>query len=142
MNHKCVDTKAAVQQLHNALDELQIWCQESEEASCLMNVSDTIPDGMAVVDCGAALDCTGEQTAARTAQALEAQGETRIPECVDKCQDVRFGTGEPQRATFAVSFPVTLGDNKSEDKDGSLRLARQYPAPHLSPLAFQAQVSH
>ena len=77
----------AMEKLQNDLEELQVWCQESEEASCLMNVSDSIPDGHAVVDCGAAMDCTGEETAARTAQALEAQGENRALECVDKIQD-------------------------------------------------------
>ena len=108
-NLVCMPTGAA----QDALTQLQNWCAESPlEVDRLMNVTDTIPEGHAVIDCGAALDCTGEQTAARTAQAIEAKGDGRLPECVDKCQDFRFGAGEPQRADFAVSFLVTLGDRK------------------------------
>ena len=81
----------------------------------MRNVSDTIPEGHTVIDCGAALDCTGEEAAARTAQALEARGEVRVAECVDKQQDFRFGGGEPQRAGLRHPGRRELGDLMTND---------------------------
>ena len=56
-----------------------------------MGVSMTMPEGHAIFDCGAALDCIGEVAAARTAQAITASGETRRPAVVDKIQRFKFG---------------------------------------------------
>ena len=49
-----------------------------------MGVTMTMPEGHAILDCGAALDCLGELAAARTAQAITASGGTRRPAVVDK----------------------------------------------------------
>ena len=51
-----------------------------------MGVTMTMPEGHAILDCGAALDCIEEVAAARTAQAITASGETRKPAVVDKIQ--------------------------------------------------------
>ncbi len=47
-------------------------------------VTETMPEGTAIVDCGAALECIGAVAAAKTAQALAARGEERVPYLVDK----------------------------------------------------------
>ena len=49
-----------------------------------MSVTMTMPEGHAILDSGAALDCFGEVAAARTAQAITASVETRRPAVVDK----------------------------------------------------------
>ena len=46
----------------------------------------TMPEGYAILDCGAAQDSVGEVAAARTAQAITASGETRPPAVVDQVQ--------------------------------------------------------
>ena len=74
----------------------------------------TIPEGHAILDCGAAMDCIGEVAAARTAQAITASGETRRPAVVDKIQRFKFGSdGDPVEASFAVTLPVRIGDAKT-----------------------------
>ena len=79
-----------------------------------MGVTMTMPEGQAILDCGAALDCLGEVAAARTAQAITASGETRRPAVVDKIQRFKFGgDGDPVEASFAVTLPVQIGDAKT-----------------------------
>ena len=91
--------------------QLEQWVAEEMPAMNLMTVTDSMPEGTAIVDCGAALDCMGDAAAAKTAQALAASGETRLPEIVDKEQTFKFGgDGGPKKANFAVIFPVTIGD--------------------------------
>ena len=52
--------------------------------------------------------------AARTAQATTASGETRRPAVVDKIQRFKFGgDGDPVEASFAVTLPVQIGDDKT-----------------------------
>ena len=65
--------------------------QEIQESTNLMGVTLTMPEGHAILDCGAALDCIGEVAAARTAQAITASGETRRPAVLDKIQRFKFG---------------------------------------------------
>ena len=58
--------------------------------------------------------CIGEVAAARTAQATTASGETRRPAVVDKVQRFKFGgDGDPVEASFAVTLPVQIGDDKT-----------------------------
>ena len=68
------------------LDSKMWTSQEIQESTNLMGVTMTMPEGHAILDCGAALDCIGEVAAARTAQAITASGETRRPAVVDKIQ--------------------------------------------------------
>ena len=91
--------------------QLEQWVAEEMPAMNLMTVTDSMPEGTAIVDCGAALDCMGDSAAAKTAQAIMASGETRLPEIVDKEQTFKFGgDGGPKKADFAVIFPVTIGE--------------------------------
>ena len=79
-----------------------------------MGVTMTVPEGHAILDCGAALDCIGEVAAARTTQAISASGETRRPPVVDKIQRFKLGgDGDPVEASFAVTLPVQIGDAKT-----------------------------
>ena len=88
--------------------------QEIQESTHLMGVTMTIPEGHAIWDCGAALDCIGEVAAARTAQAIIVSGETRRPAVVDKIQRFKFGgDGDLVEASFAVTLPVQIGDAKT-----------------------------
>ena len=88
--------------------------QEIQESTNLMGVTLTMPEGHAILDCGAALDCIGEAAAARTAQAITASGETRRPAVLDKIQRFKFGgDGDPVEASFAVTLPVQIGDAKT-----------------------------
>ena len=88
--------------------------QEIQESTNLMGVTLTMPEGHAILDCGAALDCIGEVAAARTAQAITASGETRRPAVMDKIQRFKFGgDGAPVEASFAVTLPVQIGDAKT-----------------------------
>ena len=85
-----------------------------QESTNLVGVPMTMPEGHAILDCGAALDCVGEVAAARTAQAVTAPGETRRPAVVDKVQRFKFGSDDdPVEASFAVTLPVQIGDAKS-----------------------------
>ena len=73
-----------------------------------------MPEGHAIRDRGAALNCIGEVTAARTAQAIAASGETRRPAVVDKILRFKFGSdGDPLEASFAVTLPVQMGVTKT-----------------------------
>ena len=74
---------------------LEQWVAEPVMSECLMTVTETMPEGHAILDCGAALDCIGSVAAAKTAQALEAQGEDRVPTLVEKEQTVAFTTSVP-----------------------------------------------
>ena len=79
-----------------------------------MGVAMTMPEGHAILDCGAALDCIGEVAASGTAQAITASGETRRPAVVDKIQRFKFGRhGDLVAASFAVTLPVQIGDTKT-----------------------------
>ena len=94
---------------------LKMWTsQEIQESTKLMGVTMTMPEGHAILDCGAALDCIGEVAAARTAQAITASAETRRPAVVDKFQRFKFGAdGDPVEASFAVTLPVQISDAKT-----------------------------
>ena len=96
----------------SAESRLETWTsQEIQESTNLMRVTLTMPEGHAILDCGAALDCIGEMAAARTAQAITASGETRRPAVLDKIQRFKFGgDGDHVEASFAVSLPVQVGD--------------------------------
>ena len=94
--------------------QLELWVAEEMPAMNLMTVTDSMPEGTAIVDCGAALDCMGDNAAAKTAQAIMASGETRLPEIIDKEQTFKFGgDGGPKKANFAVIFPVTIGETQT-----------------------------
>ena len=70
-----------------------------------MGVTMTVPEGHAILDCGAA---------ARTARAITASGETRRPAVVDKVQRFTFGRDcDPVEASSAVTLPVQIGDAKT-----------------------------
>ena len=76
---------------------LKMWTsQEIQESTNLMGITMTKPEGHAILDNGAALDCIGQVAAARTAQAITASGETRRPAVVDRIQRLKFeGDGDP-----------------------------------------------
>ena len=97
------------------LDSKMWTSQEIQESTNLTGVTMTMPEGHAILDCGAALDCIGEVAAARTAQAITASGGTRRPAVVDKTQRFKFGgDGDPVEASFAVTLPVVqIGDAKT-----------------------------
>ena len=99
-----VETWTVSQSTDNAETRLKSWTsQEIQESTNLMGVTMPMPEGHAILDCGAALDCIGEVAAARTAQAITASGETRRPAVVDKIQRFTFGSnGDPVEASFAV----------------------------------------
>ena len=61
-----------------------------------------------------ALDCTSEVAVARTAQAINASGETRRLAVVDKIQRFKFGgDGDLVEASFAATLPVQIGDTNT-----------------------------
>ena len=75
-----VETWTVSPSAESAEARLKTWTsQEIQESTNLMGVTLTMPEGHAILDCGAALDCIGEVAAARTAQAITASGETRRP---------------------------------------------------------------
>ena len=87
-----VETWTVSPSTDSAEARLKPWTsQEIQESTNLMGVTLTIPEGHAILDCGAALDCIGEVAAARTAQAITASGETRRPAVMDKIQRFKFG---------------------------------------------------
>ena len=84
------------------------------KARDLMGVTMTMPEGHAILDCGAALDCIGVVAAARTAQAITTSGETRCPAIVDNKQRFKFGgDGDQEEASFAVTLPDQISDTKT-----------------------------
>ena len=86
--------------------------QEIQESTNLMGVTMTMPEGHAILDSGASLDCIGEVEAARTAQAITASGENTSPAVVANIQRFNFGgDGDPVEASFAVL--VHIGDAKT-----------------------------
>ena len=111
----CVETWTVAPSAENAETRLKMWTsQEIQESTNLMGVTMTMPEGHAILDCGAALDCIGEVAAARTAQAITASGETCRPAVVDKIQRFKFGgAGDPVEASFAVTLPDQIGDAKT-----------------------------
>lgn len=90
---------------------LESWVTQPVATSeNLMNVTVRVPEGHALLDCGAAVDCMGEVSAARTAQALVAHGERRGPVALERQQTFKFGIDcPPVQATFAVNLPVQIG---------------------------------
>ena len=110
-----VETWTVSPSTDSAEARLETWTsQEVQESTNLMSVTLTMPEGHAILDCGATLDCIGEVAAARTAQAITASGETRRPAVLDKIQRFKFGgDGDPVEASFAVSLPVQVGDVKT-----------------------------
>ena len=112
-----VETWTVARSAESAGTRLKMWTsQEIQESTNLMGV--TMPEGHAIVDCGAALDCIGEVAAARTAQAITASGETRRPAVVDKIQRFKFvSDGDPAEASFAATLPVQIGDVKTWIED-------------------------
>ena len=69
----CVETWTVAPSAESAETRLKMWTsQEIQESTNLMGVTMTMPEGHAILDCGAALDCIGEVAAARTAQAITA----------------------------------------------------------------------
>ena len=61
----CVDTWTVAPSAESAETRLKTWMsQEIQESTNLMGVTMTMPDGHAILDCGAALDCIGEVAAA------------------------------------------------------------------------------
>ena len=98
----------------SALHDLENWVTEPVAAETLMSVTTTMPEGFAILDCGAALDCIGMTAVAKTAQAIEAHGDSRLPVTVEKKQTFKFGgDGTPKEAEFAVNLPVTIGIHKT-----------------------------
>ena len=98
--------------MEDAETQLKMWTsQDIQGSSTLMGVTMTMPEGHAILDCGAALDRIGEVAADRAAQAITASRETRRPAVVDKIQRLKFGgDGDPVEASFAVTLPVQIGD--------------------------------
>ena len=102
----CVETWTVSPSAESAEARLKTWTSRTN----LMGGTLTMPEGHAILDCGAALDCIGEVAASRTAQAITASGETRL----DKIQRFKFGgDGDPLEASFAVTLPVQIGDVKT-----------------------------
>ena len=96
-----VETWTVSQSTANTETQLQS-SQEIQESTNLIGVTVTMPEGHAIWDGGAALDCVGTVAAARTVQAITASGETRRPAVVDKMQRFKFGgDGDPVEASFA-----------------------------------------
>ena len=86
-----VETWTIAPSAESAETRLKTWAsQEIQESTNLMGVTMTMPEGHAILDCGAALDCIGEVAAARTAQPITASGETRRPAVVEKIQRFKF----------------------------------------------------
>ena len=110
-----VETWTVSPSAESAATRLKMWTsQVVQESANLMGVAMTMPEGHAILDCGAALDCIGEVAAARTAQAITSSGETRRPAVVNKIQRFKFGgDGDPVEASFAVTLPVQIGDAKT-----------------------------
>ena len=110
-----VETWTVSPSTESAGTRLKTWTsQEIQESTNHMGVTMTMPEGHAIFDCGAALDCTGEVAAAWTAQAITASGETRPFGVVDKTQRFKFGgDGDPVEASSAVTLPVQTGDDKT-----------------------------
>ena len=99
----------------SAETRFKTWAsQEIHESTNLMGVTMSMPEGHAILDSGAALDCIGEVAAARTAQAITASGETRRPAVVDKIRRFKFGGDvDLVEASFAVTLPGQVGDAKT-----------------------------
>ena len=80
-----------------------------------MGVTMTMPEGHAIWDCGAALDCIGEAAAARTAQLGPSPRLEKNTSC--SCgQDTAFRAGcdgDRVEASFVVTWPVQIGDTKT-----------------------------
>ena len=110
-----VETWTVAPSAESAETQLKTWTsQEIQESTNHMGVTMTMPEGHAILDCGAALDCIREAAAARTAQAITASGETRRPAVVDKIQHFKFGSdGDRVEASFTVTLPVQVGDAKT-----------------------------
>ena len=110
-----VETWTVAPSAENAETRIKMWTsQEIQESTNVMGVTMTMPEGHAILDCGAALDCIGEVAAARAAQAVTASGETRRPAVVDKVQRFKFGgDGDPVEASFAVTLLVQIGNAKT-----------------------------
>ena len=111
----CVETWTVSPSTDSAEARLKTWTsQEIQQSTNLMGVTLTMPEGHAILDCGAALESIGEVAAARTAQVITASGETRRPAVLDKIQRFKFsGDGDPVEASFAVTLPVQIGDAKT-----------------------------
>ena len=74
-----VETWTVSPSTESAGTRLKTWAsQEIQESTNLTGVTMTMPEWDAILDCGAALDCVGEVSAARTAQAINASGETQL----------------------------------------------------------------
>ena len=87
-----------------------------------MIVTMTMPEGHAILHCGAALDCIGEVAAARTAQAITASGETRRPAVADKIQHFKFG-GDGDLSDEKTELPQQ--PSKRQDKKTMLHLCHR-----------------
>ena len=76
-----------------------------------MTVTSTMPEGTVIIDCGAAMCCTGECALARNAQFVASGGDTREASTRSCRQDFRFGGPDQAAITsnYAVSLPCTLG---------------------------------
>ena len=95
----------------------------------------TMPEGHAIWDCGAALDCLRGVAAARTAQAITAPGETRLTAVVDKTQRSKFG-GDGSVVCWDIASP----DWRHQDLDRSVCASWQHSSFALSTVALSASM--
>ena len=101
----CVGTWTVAPSAENVGTQLKMCTsQEIQESTNLMGVTMTMPEGHAILDCGAALDCIGEVAAARTARAITARLWTKF--------NVQIWC-DPVEVSFAVTLPVQTGDAKT-----------------------------
>ena len=102
--------------VHASPDEvLDEWCTSTSKTANNLSAEmvNTMPEGYAIVDSGAAMCCIGENAVARLAQSIEASGDNRTPAVKDQTQRFRFGGGETVEATFAVNLPVFIGGKET-----------------------------
>ncbi len=79
---------------------------EPTVAENLMTVTETMPEGTAIADCGAASGCMGEVAAVKIVQALMASGEKRLPALVDKSRHSSLAeTADRRKRTLRRSPP-------------------------------------
>ena len=105
-----VETCTVAPSTETAVIRIRSWTsQEPHKIANLKDVTMTMP-GHAILDCGAALDCIGEVSTARIANAITASRETSRSPIGDNLQRFKFGSdGEPREASFAVSPPIQIG---------------------------------
>ena len=80
-----------------------------------MGVTMTMPEGHAILDCGAALDCIGEVAAGSDSSGHHRVWRNTSPCCCGQNStfQIWWCPGDPVEASFAVTLPVQIGDSKT-----------------------------